>query len=130
MQWRRAWSSSPPRPKARRLAANEQEDLLAAMTRAISRSPILSGFQLEVRCARGRFYVERPTPEGIEEWARITPLTEKLLLETERSSGSWSVVAEGSALTLIKKIAGDVKGTFHGLNASVMPSRRMTANDT
>lgn len=117
MRWRRAWPSRPPRPKPRRLAANEQEDLLATMTRAISRSPILSALQLGVRCARGRFYVERHTPEGIEEWARITPLAEELMLEIERRSGSWSVVAEGSALTLIKKIASDVKGTFHGLGA-------------
>lgn len=87
------------------------------MARAISRSPVLSAFQLEARCARGRFYLQRPTPEGIEEWGRITPVDETLLLELQRRRGSWSAFAEGSAPTLIKKIANDAAGTFHGLGA-------------
>lgn len=117
MRWRRGWPSKPPRPTVRRLAANEQEELLATMTRAVSRSPVLAAFQVEVRCLRGRFYLERPTSTGIQQWAPITPLPETLLLEVERRTGSWFTVAEGSGPTLIKKIANDREGTFHGLGA-------------
>ncbi len=115
MRWRRNWSERPPRPKVRRLPAEERKQLLAKMTKEIARSPVLSGFGVQVRLLRGRFYVERPTPSGVETWGRITPLADDLLLEVERRS--WNEVATGSPQKLIKVIAGDAKGTFHGLGA-------------
>jgi hypothetical protein len=115
MRWRRNWSERPPRPKVRRLSADEQEKLLAQMAKEIARSPVLSGFGVQVRLLRGRFYVERPTPAGPEVWGRITPLADDLLLEVERRS--WNQVARGSAQKLVKVIAGDSKGTFHGLGS-------------
>src|SRR5438270_5434150 len=85
------------------------------MVGEIARSPVLAGFGVRVRFLRGRFYVERPTPAGVEVWGRITPLADDLLLEVERRS--WNEVARGSAPKLIKVIAGDTRGTFHGLGS-------------
>src|SRR5919202_5143446 len=101
MRWRRNWSARPPRPKVRPLAADEREQLLVKMTREVARSPLLSAFGVRVRSLRGRYYVERPTPSGVEAWGRITPVAEDLLLEVERHSGSWSEVARGSPQKLI-----------------------------
>jgi hypothetical protein len=115
MGWRRNWSARPPRPKVRRLSADDKENLLSDMAREIARSPGLSGFGVQVRFLRGRFYVERPTPSGVEVWGRITPLDDELLLEVERRS--WNEVARGSAQKLVKVIAGDARGTFHGLGS-------------
>jgi len=115
MRWRHSWLMRMPRPQVRRLSADEQKRLLAGMAVQIGRSPVLSGFGLRVRFLRGRFYVERPTPWGIEVWGRITPLADELLLEVERRS--WNEVAKGSAQRLIRAIAGDTKGTFHGLGS-------------
>jgi hypothetical protein len=97
------------------LSTDEQKKLLAQMAREIARSPVLSGFALQVRVLRGRFYVERGTPLGVEVWGRITPLAGNLLLEVERRN--WNEVARGSASKLIKVIAGDSRGTFHGLGS-------------
>lgn len=115
MQWRHRWSLRPPRPKARRLPADEQKRRLTELAKEIARSPVLSGFGVQVRFLRGRFYVERPTPAGVEVWGRITPLADDLLLEVERRS--WSEIARGPAKKLVRLIAGDTKGTFHGLGA-------------
>jgi hypothetical protein len=46
---------------------------------------------------------------------RITPLADELLLEVERRS--WNEIARGSAQKLIKAVANDTKGTFHGLGS-------------
>lgn len=115
MRWRRNCSERPPRPKVRRLSTDEQKKLLAQMAKEIARSPVLSGFGVQVRLLRGRFYVERAMPSGVEVWGRITPLADELLLEVERRS--WNEVARGSAQKLIKVIAGDTRGTFHGLGS-------------
>jgi hypothetical protein len=85
------------------------------MAGEIARSPVLSAFAIQVRFLRGRFYVERPTPAGVESWGRITPVEDGLLLEVERRS--WKEVATGSPQKLIGVIAGDTKGTFHGLGS-------------
>jgi hypothetical protein len=92
-----------------------QEDILAKMTKEIANSPVLSGFGLQVRCLRGRFYVEQPLPSGVQIWGRITPVDDEFLLEHE--GRSWHEIARGSPPKLIKVIAGDTKGTFHGLGA-------------
>jgi len=57
MRWRRNWLERPPRPKVRRLSADEQQQLLTKMTKDIARSPVLSAFGVQVRLLRGRFYV-------------------------------------------------------------------------
>ena len=62
------------RPKVRRLPADEQNKLLAQMAGKITRSPVLSGFGIQVRFLRGCFYVERATPSGVEAWGCSTPL--------------------------------------------------------
>jgi hypothetical protein len=115
MRWRRNRSARPPRPRAHPLTADEQQQLLSKMTGEIARSPVLTAFGLRVRCLRGRFYVEQPTPGGTVVWGRITPVDNDLLLEVEHRS--WKEVARGTAGKLIKTIAGDTRGTFHGLGA-------------
>ena len=113
MQWRHNWPMRQPRPKVRRLSATEQKGLLAALTRAIERSPVLSAFALGVRFARGRFYVERPLASGVEGWGRITPVAKGLLLEVGQRSPR--EMATGSPQKVIDAIAGDTRGTFHGM---------------
>jgi hypothetical protein len=115
MRWRRDWSPRPPRPKVRRLAGDEQKKLLTSMNKEIAASPVLTAFGLQAHLLRGRFYIERPTPAGVEVWGRITPLADELLLDHERRS--WHEIARGSAPKLIKTIAGDASGTFHGLGS-------------
>jgi len=115
MQWRHRWPERMPRPKVRALSADVQKRLLAEMSREIGRSPVLSSFGLHSRCLRGRFYIERTTPEGNEVWGRITPVADDLLLEVE--GRSWREVARGGAKELIKAMASDTRGTFHGLGA-------------
>lgn len=115
MRWRGDRSERQPRPKVRQLTADEQQQLLGKMAQEIARSPVLSAFALQVRALRGRFYVERPMPEGALVWGRITPADGDLLLEVEHKS--WKAVASGTAEKLIKTIAADTKGTFHGLGA-------------
>jgi len=39
------------------------------------------------------------------------------LLEQERGTGLWCKIAQGSGRKLMKLIAGDTRGTFHGLGA-------------
>ena len=93
------------------------------MTKEIASSPVLTGLGLQVRSQRGRFYLERPLGEedsaGVEAWGRITPLagSNDLLLEHEHRQGSWSEIARGSVGKLIRAIAGDTEGTFHGLGS-------------
>ena len=100
------------------------------MTKEIASSPVLTGLGLQVRSQRGRFYLERPLGEGdsagVEAWGRITPLADSddLLLEQERRKGSWSEIARGSVRKLIRTIASDTKGTFHGLGALDKALRR------
>ena len=122
MRWRRRHSPErEPRPEARRLSDEEKKTLLAGLTKEIASSPVLTGLGLQVRSQRGRYYLERPLGEGesveVEAWGRVTPLADSadLLLEQERRKGSWSEIARGSARKLIKTIASDTKGTFHGL---------------
>src|SRR3954447_2602197 len=130
MRWRRSWPEREPRPEARTLSDDEKKKLLAAMTREGAASPVLTGLGLQVRSQRGRFYLERPLGEGdsagVEAWGRITPLADSndLLLEQERRQGSWSEIARGSVGKLIRAIAGDTEGTFHGLGSLEKALRR------
>lgn len=122
MRWRRSWPEKLPRPKLRRLAADEQKNLLAQMTEGIADSAVLSAFGVQVELRRGRFYVERRGPEGVTLWWRITPLAGSLLLEVQHRS--WKEVAKGSARQIIRAIASDTQGTFHGLGSLGKSLRR------
>src|SRR3954466_6676874 len=131
MRWRRQhWRDRQPRPEARTLTDEEKTKLLAMMAKEVAASPVLEGLGLQVRVQRGRFYLERPLGEGddvgVEAWGRITPLagSNDLLLEQERRKGSWSEIDRGSAKKLIKTVASDTKGTFHGLGALDKALRR------
>lgn len=42
MRWRNRWPKRIPRPKARGLTDKESSTILAALTRAIAASPVLS----------------------------------------------------------------------------------------
>jgi hypothetical protein len=131
MSWRhRDWPERAPRPEARTLSDEEKTNLLATMTKEVAASPVLTGLELRVRSQRGRFYLERPLGEGdsagVEVWGRITPLADSddLLLEQEGRKGTWSEISRGSSRKLIKTVAGDTKGTFHGLGALDKALRR------
>jgi hypothetical protein len=131
MRWRhRNWPEREPRPEARTLPDEEKTKRLAAMTKEVAASPVLTGLELRVRSQRGRFYLERPLGEGdsagVEVWGRITPLADSpdLLLEQEGRKGIWSEIARGSSRKLIKTVASDTKGTFHGMGALDKALRR------
>jgi hypothetical protein len=100
------------------------------MIKEIASSPVLIGLGLHVRSQRGRFYLERPLGEGdsagVEAWGRITPLADSndLLLEHEHRRGSWSEYERGSVGKLIRAVAGDTRGTFHGLGSLDKALRR------
>ncbi len=133
MGWGQRWPERVPRPKARRLTETEKQDILRTLEQGIAASPVLSAFGVQARVQRGRFYIERyESGQDSEQFTivlgRITPLTSAkndLLLETERRQGSWFEVAEGSATKLIKVIASDSKGTFHGLGFLDASLRRL-----
>ena len=103
------------------------------MAKGIAASPVLSALGVQARGQRGRFSIERCAFDQDSEQCtiglgRITPLTSAkhdLLLETERRQGSWCEVAEGSAAKLIKVIASDSQGTFHGLGSLDASLRRL-----
>lgn len=128
MRWRRRhdWPDRPARPKARRLSVEEQDKLLSAMTRAIGRSPMLSGLSFEIHARRGRFYLERRyrdqdgTVIDSSVMGRVTPLADSapnLLLEVEYRRGSWSEITRGSVQKVMNAIANDTAGAFHGLGS-------------
>ena len=124
MRWRNRWPERVARPKARRLSEEEKSSILAVMTKAIGASPVLSYLGVQVRVQRGRFYLERKIQEedeaDVEVLGRITPLAAAkgaMLLETENRSGIWSEFAKGTAQKVIKAVASDTEGTFHGLGS-------------
>ena len=126
MRWRQRYNYvRPARPKTRSLKADEAEQISARLKAAIDRSPVLRAFSVHVRSLRSRFYLEWrwdpvDRPEEASSYGRITPLQERLgelLLEAPYGQDQWSGVGTGSPERLIKLVAGDTKGTFHGLGA-------------
>src|SRR5437879_2091920 len=115
----------PARPKALSLKAEEAEQIATRLKAAIDSSPILKAFRVQASSLRGRFYLEwqwEPVdqPEKVSSYGRITPLagsSHELLLETQYRGGQWSRIGVGSPEQLIEMVAGDNKGTFHGLGA-------------
>ena len=94
------------------------------MCKEIASSPVLTGLGIQVRAQRGRFYLEQAVTKDdsteIVALGRITPLANSesdLLLEVEYREGKWSEVARGSAQKLIRAVANDTEGTFHGLGS-------------
>lgn len=133
MRWGRRWPERTPRPKMRRLADAERAGILQTLEKGIAASPVLAGFGVKVRAARGRFYMERQRQGGESEpytevWGRFMPLAgakKELLLEAERRSGSWFEVARGQAAKLIRVVASDTRGTFHALGSLDASLRRL-----
>lgn len=62
----------PKRPKAKKLAKEDAKKLLAELAAEIKRSPVLVELAVEVRSARGRFYVERHVDEYVIPWGPPT----------------------------------------------------------
>jgi hypothetical protein len=117
----------------RRLTETEQAGIVRSLEKGIAASPVLSAFGIMVRVARGRFYLERQRQDAgsepyTEVWGRITPLAganKELLLEKPHRKGTWSEVARGQAAKLVKAIAGDTRGRFHGLGFLDASLRRL-----
>ena len=63
----------PKRPKAEKLTKEDAKNLLAELAAKIKQSPVLVELEVEVRTARGRFYVERHVGEYVIPWGRKTP---------------------------------------------------------
>jgi hypothetical protein len=107
------------------LQADEAGQILVRLNAALERSPVLRAFGVQGRNLRGRFYLEwrwEPVdrPEEVSVYGRLTPLAEspgELLLEVPYGQGQWSEKGRGSPEKLVKSVAGDTKGTFHGLGA-------------
>lgn len=124
MRWRNKYAdyTRQSRPKARRLTAEEQQRLLAMFRAEVETSPVLAALGCHVSAARGRFYVDRTgdgQQDAEERWGRITPLEDgqQYLLERERRESQWYEIAQGAPEELIDAIAGDTRGTFHGLGS-------------
>ena len=126
MRWRRySYYERPTRPKTRALEAKEAEQIAGRLKAQLDCSPILTAFGVQVRTLRNRFYldwhwdpVERP--EETSTYGRITPLggrSHDLLLEVPYGQNQWSKVGTGSPEKLIELVAGETKGTFHGLGS-------------
>jgi hypothetical protein len=123
MSWKNRWPERQPRPKVKRLSKAQKDQILATLSEGVDASPVLSVLDIRVRALRGRFYFERlwNTAEensAVEVIGRATPLDgyeNTLLLEVEKRKGNWYTVIRGTAEEVVKAIATDTKGTFHGL---------------
>ncbi len=114
------WPARIARPAVRKLDVQETQAVVEGLGQAIHDSPVLTALGYRVQARRGRFYLESD-PDGTGDFggvARVTPLADKpaaFLLEVERGSGDWSEEYEGTIRGIGKCVAGDRKGTFHGL---------------
>ena len=132
MGYGQRWPEREPRPKARTISAEERSRRSWRRCRKeIAASPVLTGLGIQVRVRRGRFFLEQVATEGesteILALCRITPLADapsNLLLEVEHREGKWSEVARGSAQKLIRTVASDAEGTFHGMGSLDKALRR------
>lgn len=109
----------PKRPKVRKLSKAEGDQLLEEFRSAVRKSPVLVALGCNVTISRGRFHVERSAPNGSVPWGRITPLdgSNESVLECPGRGTNWYEVAKGKPNRLIKAIASDCLGTFHGLGS-------------
>jgi hypothetical protein len=139
MNWRRKnFYSSPPRPKALTLTADEQDQIVAKLSTEIAGSPVLSAFGVQVRPLRNRFHLEwcwdpEEQPQVKSTHGRITPVgagAQQLLLEVQHGRDRWSGVETGSPKKIIDLIAGDKNGTFHGLGTLDKSLRKIGRTDS
>ena len=75
MRWRRRgdWPERPPRPRVRKLTAQEKDRLSQAIAKAIAATPVLSYFKVEARPLRGRYYIQwNPRDSDAETASRLT----------------------------------------------------------
>jgi hypothetical protein len=136
MSWKRRWPARIPLPKVRPLSDEEKEHILGIFRQGIQASPVLTALGIRVRALRGRFYFERvwqlPGEQSeVEVIARTTPLEnakESLVLEAEKRKASWYQVMQGTAKEVVGALAGDTKGTFHGLGALDASLRKTGGN--
>lgn len=122
MRWGRGDRAAPRprRPKTRKMTKDEQQKLLESFTAQVAKSPVLVALGCQVAALRGRFHIERVIDEEQRElWGRITPLDDssQCLLEGQRRENHWYEIATGGPQKLIAAIAGDTRGTFHGLGS-------------
>lgn len=113
------WPERPARPAVRKLEIQETQAVVEGLGAAIHDSPVLTALGYRIQARRGRFYFESD-PDGTGDFfvvARVTPLAKgaAFLLEVERGAGSWSEEYKGTISGVGKCVAGDRKGTFHGL---------------
>jgi hypothetical protein len=109
----------------KRLSKAQKDQILTTLSEGIDASPVLSALNIRVRVLRGRFYFERlwnvaEEEPAVEVIGRATPLDgyeNTLLLEVEKRKGNWYTVIRGTPKEVVKTIATDTKGTFHGLGA-------------
>ena len=131
MRWRRQqWPERQPRPEARTLSDEEKKKLLATMTKEIASSPVLTGLGLAGPVATG------PVLPGAT--ARRGRLCRRRGVGPDHAAGRLERSAAGAGTPqgklvrdrqgigpkLIKTVAGDTKGTFHGLGALDKALRR------
>jgi len=113
------WPEYQPRPKAAKLSAEKRDKLLRRLAKERDKSPVLAALGIEVHSRRGRFYLKRPDEEEPDEphqVGRITPLAGQrtsLLLEVQYRS--WKEIERGGCAKVMKAVAGDDRGRFHGL---------------
>jgi hypothetical protein len=125
MGWKQRWPDRQPRPEVQPLSKEAKEHTLGIFREGIEVSPVLSALGVSAQTRRGRFYFERiwpipGEPPQVEVIGRATPLLASpgnLLLEAERQPGNWHEFVRGSARKVVNAMAGDTKGTFHGLGA-------------
>jgi len=88
--------------------------LHASATKFVAESVVLRELVQDVQLTRGRLYFWRE-PENL--MARVTPLGPRsMLLESPRAD-SWTEHKRGQLATVLRVLAADTKGTFHGLGA-------------
>lgn len=115
MRWRSGgWPERAPRPKAAKLPRAALDRLHASATRFVAESIVLRELMQDVQLTRGRLYFWRE-PEDL--MARVTPLGPRsVLLESPRGD-SWTEHKRGTLATVLRVLAADTRGTFHGLGA-------------
>jgi hypothetical protein len=103
-----------PRPKAAKLPRAALDRFHASATRFVAESAVLRELVQDVRLTRGRLYFWRDAEDLM---ARVTPLGPRsMLLESPRGD-SWTEHKRGQLATVLRVLAADTKGTFHGLGA-------------
>jgi hypothetical protein len=123
LSWKDRWNNCerPARPARARLTPAARDELLEALRRNVAKSPVLAELHVEVTAARGFFHFSRryPGDDRPFEIARAVPLAEDatLMLEAQSSRATYYFVAKGKPATIVRALAMDTAGTFHGLGA-------------